>query len=81
MRAADHAWLAMAAGIILYECTAREDELLSEGWDRYMVKNPVLATATPFFVAGHLTNLLPVWADPIAQVFRFVKWISARKQP
>ncbi len=69
MRTADRAWLVMVAGIVLYEVTAPRDELLSEGWDRYMKSSRVAATACPFLVAGHLTNVLPIWADPLQWLF------------
>lgn len=82
MRPADKAWLTMAAGIVAYELIAPDEELLSAGWDRYMLGDRkvkrVAAHATPFLVAGHLTNRLPIWADPIALVFRAAKWLAGK---
>jgi hypothetical protein len=77
MRPADKAWLVMATGIVIYEACADDGELLSEGWDRYLTgKRKVAAYTTPFLVAGHLTNLLPLWLDPIALVFRLIQRLT-----
>ncbi|QCG78071.1 hypothetical protein SEA_LILIZI_110 [Mycobacterium phage Lilizi] len=78
MRPADKAWATMATGIFLYEAFAKDDELLSEGWDRYMKSHPVIAFAGPFLVAGHLTNTLPPWADPIHQSFLLLGHVAKK---
>lgn len=64
MRAADKAWLALAAGIIAYEASAPEGELLSHGVDRYLQQRPWLTRAVVCVTAAHLINVLPQWCDP-----------------
>lgn len=69
MRAADRAWAALLAGVITYEALAPKDELLSEGWDRYLNSRPITARIIPPIVALHLMNVLPHRVDPIHNVF------------
>lgn len=64
-RPADQAWISILFAILIYEGLAPKDELLSEGWDRYLSRWPVASRAVPAIVALHLTNVLPGWADPL----------------
>lgn len=68
MNPADIAWLALAAAILGYEITAatrRDWELLSEAADRYRAGHPVVTHLTVFYLAAHLTRLLPKRIDPL----------------
>lgn len=67
IRAADWAWLTLAAGIVAYEAAAtrREWELLSEAADRYRHRHPVVVHLLVAYLAGHLTRHWPQRADPL----------------
>lgn len=67
MRPADIAWSALLGVIIAYEIAAPVNELLSEGWDRYLVSRPVIARVVPIMLALHLINALPRSVDPITR--------------
>lgn len=69
MRGADHAWLALGAGVITYESLCGTDELLSIGVDRYLEAHPWITRAVIGLTALHLCNALPVWADPWSGVW------------
>ena len=43
MKHADIAWLALAAGIVIYEAAAPTDQLLSQAVDRYRAKHPFIS--------------------------------------
>ena len=71
MNPADVAWLVLAAAILGYEITAatrRDWELLSEAADRYRAGHPVLTHLTVFYVAAHLTRMVPKRIDPLHQI-------------
>lgn len=68
MKPADWAWTALAASILGYEiaaATRRDWELLSEAADRYRAGHPVLTHLTVFYLAAHLTRLIPKPIDPL----------------
>ena len=68
MNPADIAWLALAAAVLGYEISAatrRDWELLSEAADRYRAGHPVLTHLTVFYLAAHLTRLMPKRIDPL----------------
>lgn len=67
MRPADIAWSAMLGVIIAYEIAAPVNELLSEGWDRYLVSRPITARVVPIMLALHLINALPRSVDPVGR--------------
>lgn len=68
---AKQAWAVMAAGIVLYELTSRDGELLSEQCDRWLESNPTrfLTRAVIATVSLHLANVLPDRFDPMSQDF------------
>ncbi|SKT46134.1 DUF7427 family protein [Mycobacteroides abscessus] len=68
MKPADYAWSVMLALIVAYEIAAPVNELLSEGWDRYLVSRPVTARVVPVVLALHLINALPRSVDPVSRV-------------
>lgn len=72
MRPSQKAWIALAAGVIIYEIGATEGEMLSHQCDRWLASHPVLTTAVISFTALHLLNMLPSKVDPwhIAFVWR-----------
>lgn len=61
MRSGDVAWLAILAGVIVYELAA--DDLLSEATERYVVRHPVLTRIGIIAIAGHLACLMPTAVD------------------
>lgn len=63
-RDADCAWLALAAGVIVYDLCASDGEKLSEGADRYMLTHPWITRMVVAITAAHLLNLLPQMFDP-----------------
>lgn len=71
------AWIALAAGIIGYNTCARDDEMMSEAADRYMLTHPNLTRLIAFMVAAHVTNAIPDRYDPIHWAFSATK---ARKK-
>jgi hypothetical protein len=71
MRAADRAWLAIAAGVTAYEVTAARRpgwELLSEAADRYRARRPVAVHLVAVYLAAHLTRHWPPHVDPLHQI-------------
>ena len=65
MRRGDRAWLAIAAGVVTYNISSPEDEMLSVAADRYISSRPVLTRLVISAVALHLMNLIPEKTDPI----------------
>lgn len=70
MRCSDWGWLALLAGVAVYEFTAPPDELLSHGADRYVEAHPWLVRSLVVVTAAHLINVLPKWADPFVRFGR-----------
>lgn len=69
IRPADRAWLALAIGVAGYEMFARDGELMSHSYDRWLVHRPVFTWAVTLITAAHLLNLLPDRWDPYNFVF------------
>lgn len=69
---ADIAWLAIAAGVTLYEFHAsrkRHDwELLSEACDRYRRTHPLMTHGVVLYLAAHLTRAIPRRIDPLHRI-------------
>ena len=72
MKHADIAWLVLAVLILVYEVAAPPGELLSEGWDRYLVRFPVSSRIVPVVLTLHVLNLLPKQFDPLYRIARVV---------
>lgn len=66
-------WLGLAAGILAYEVTCPDGELLSEGVDRALEKHPVATMLAIGVTALHLANLLPEQIDPFHQGMKLLK--------
>ena len=67
-RPADWAWIALGLTVLAYEAVAagRKDfELLSEACDRYRKTHPIATNLTVFYLAGHLTRIVPKRLDPL----------------
>jgi hypothetical protein len=69
MRAADRAWLTLAAGIIVYDFAAPRGETLSDGCDRLRRSHPVLTYSIIAAVVAHLTRAVPPRFDIIHSFF------------
>jgi hypothetical protein len=65
MKHGDRAWLALTAAILGYEIAAPRGELLSEAVDRYRQRHPILVHTVVFYLAAHLTRLVPSHLDPL----------------
>lgn len=62
---ASRGWAGLTGLILAYECLAPRGELLSEGVDRALEKHPIATTVGVGYIACHLLNLVPPYADPI----------------
>lgn len=67
-RRADRGWLTIVEFVFGHNIVAagRGDEMLSEAFDRYLVRHPVLMHVVVVLVGLHLLNRLPRCADPLA---------------
>lgn len=76
------AWAIMAAGIIAYELTCDERELLSVIVDGWLITHPILTRVVIGAVSLHLLNALPPVIDPLAVSFfatrRAKEWYAKR---
>lgn len=70
LRPGDKAWIALGAGVLVYELAALPEELMSEAADRYMLTHPWLVRSAAFIVAAHVANFVPAQCDPLAWLFR-----------
>lgn len=69
LKAADRAWIALAAYVITYDLVASPEQTLSEGADRYMLTHPWTTRAIAAAVAAHVCNAIPAQFDPIHLLF------------
>lgn len=58
MRPSEKAWLALGGAVLVYEVLAGEGELLSEAFDRFLDRHPVLVWVGTVITAAHLLNIL-----------------------
>ncbi|AXQ63211.1 hypothetical protein I5G72_gp64 [Mycobacterium phage Collard] len=73
MRAADRAWVGLAAAVVAYEVGAPRGELLSQGVDRYLTRRPWLTRGVVCYLAAHLLNVIPDRVDPLARLADVVR--------
>lgn len=73
LRHSDWAWIALVLGILGYEIAAKDNELLSEAFDRYMERTPWLMRIITGLVALHLINAIPPRYDLLHLVFSLKK--------
>lgn len=62
----ERAWLAIAAGVVVYEALCPEGQLLSDACDRARARHPLLVHAAMAVTVAHLLRLLPARFDPYA---------------
>lgn len=72
MKQGDKAWLAMFAGIVVYELAA--EDLLSDATERYWQAHPWLTRAVIAAVAGHLAGLVPSDIDMLSSKNLVHRW-------
>jgi len=65
LRPADRAWIALGAGVLVWDMTCPSGEMLSEASARYAKDHPLAAYAVIASVAFHLSSALPKRVDPI----------------
>lgn len=70
------AWLLMALGIIAFEVSCDDDELLSVICDSWIKDHPILTRSVIIALAMHLGNGLPNRLDPVHLGFIGVRKLS-----
>lgn len=70
---AKQAWSLLAAGVLVYEVTCGDGELLSEQCDRWLETNPFLTRAVIFALALHLANAVPARYDAVSVAFTAIR--------
>lgn len=68
----------MATGILAYEMTSEEDQLLSEVVDGWLERHPILTRLIIAQVSLHLLNLLPPYLDILARTPSLKRLVSIR---
>jgi hypothetical protein len=63
---ARQAWALLAAGVLGYEVVCKDDQLLSECVDEWLMSRPILTRAVIAALALHLGNALPVRFDVVS---------------
>lgn len=72
------AWTVLGASVLGYEVFARPGQLLSEGVDRWLVRNPVAVYLGVGVTAAHLLNLIPDKIDPFVWLSVVAGWVRGR---
>jgi len=67
MRSGDRGWLALGAGIAVFEVLG--EETLSQAADRYMQHHPWLVRGVAFGLVVHVCNMIPDRYDPLHWLF------------
>jgi hypothetical protein len=73
---ASNGWKGLIAAIAVYEVVCAEDELLSHGVDRLLVKHPVWPRMVVLAVALHLINWIPQRVDPVSKLFHVTRRVG-----
>ena len=70
MRSGDAAWLALAAGICVYEAAAaaKRAEFMTHACDRDRAAPPLPTYTVIAYLAGHLARVWPKRLDPLARL-------------
>lgn len=76
MRPSEKAWIALAAGVIVYEIVAEDGEMLSHAVDSWLKSHPIITTSAISLTALHLLNVLPKAIDPWHWAFGWRKWVK-----
>jgi len=64
IRPADRAWAALVFGVLAYEVMAKDGEMMSHSYDRWLQRRPVITWGATLLTVSHLLNLLPERLDP-----------------
>jgi len=70
---ASNGWKGLIAAVAVYEVLCAEDELLSRGFDRLLVKHPVWPRVLVVAFALHLINWFPRRVDPVSMLFHVTR--------
>jgi hypothetical protein len=81
LRQGDYGWLALAAGITVFELWAEEDELLSRAAARYKQRAPLTVTSVVLVTAFHLLGWLAPERDPYVLALRVLRPVGPPVQP
>ena len=63
MKAGDWAWVALGAGVLVWDVWCPRGEMLSDASTRYVRAHPVVARAVMGYVAGHVMHVWPRRVD------------------
>ena len=66
---ASNGWKALITAVAVYEVACAEEELLSRGFDRLLVKHPLWPRVIVLAFALHLINWIPQRVDPVSKLF------------
>lgn len=72
MRPADRAWLTIAAGVVAWDASCRDGEMLSDASARYTHAHPVLWPLLVIYTSGHLLHIWPANADLFTLLARWL---------
>jgi hypothetical protein len=70
------AWAILTAGVLSYEITCREGQLLSQGVDEWLISRPILTRAAIVAMALHLGNAVPTRYDVVSLGFQMLRQSS-----
>lgn len=70
MQPGDRAWVALGAGVLVYDVCCPKGEMLSEASARYSVTHRAAWYGTVIYIAGHLMHVWPEKADVLSVVAR-----------
>lgn len=81
MRAGDRAWIILGVGVVAYEASAADGELMSEAADRWLEHHPWLVRAAVFLLAAHVANALDPRVDVVHHLHRLRRRRTSSKTP
>lgn len=61
----DKAWIVLGAAVVAYEILSPDGELLSEAFDRYVERFPIMSRVLPMLLTLHVTNSIHRRADVV----------------
>ena len=76
---AKHAWAAIGLGVLAYNASAEDGDLLSEQVDQWLITHPVLTRAVITLLAIHLANAVAPKYDVISLAFIAVRRASGHR--
>ncbi len=69
LQPSDKAWIALGAGVLVYDMAASPGETLSEGADRYMVHHKWLTRGIGIALVAHVCNFVEPRYDAVHWLF------------